>query len=367
MRYKFIAYLLLIPVSLWADINDNFNRLVISAGQTFTAAMQSIGVPVSESRQIVSATASHFNLNRISPGQVIYYRLSTTAGPAVIAELRIDLGDSEVRYFEDSAAIVTGKEIFVSNYLTRLSAAELYERDRQLYLFIERLFVFNINHSTESFANSQLTILFNRYTDEFGNFIKNGPVNFAAMTIGRTTRQAYRFNNIFYDERGRAITTQLFSNPLATMVITSGFGWRLHPTRRFRDFHAAVDYRAATGTPVMAIAAGTVEQMGYDYWLGNFVVIRHANGWHSLYAHFSAFANRLRVGANIQAGAIVGYAGATGVATGPHLHLELHKGNVPVDPRLFLGGEQAPNLTRSEMSGFNELRRRIDRQVNIRI
>ena len=122
--------------------------------------------------------------------------------------------------------------------------------------------------------------------------------------------------------------------PLASPVVTSGFGYRVHPIYGDRRLHAGVDFRAATGTPVYSGAGGVVVFSGWKSGYGNTVVIDHGGRLATLYAHNSALA--VASGATVTRGQRISSAGSTGNSTGPHLHFEVRVNGTPVDPMNYL-------------------------------
>ena len=124
------------------------------------------------------------------------------------------------------------------------------------------------------------------------------------------------------------------SAPLRDPEITSTFGYRIHPIYGDRRLHAGVDFRAPTGTPLLAAAAGEVVFAGWKSGYGNTTIIDHGGGLATLYAHQSSIG--VRVGQDVQRGAVIGYSGATGNVTGPHLHFEVRVSGTPVDPLGYL-------------------------------
>ena len=116
--------------------------------------------------------------------------------------------------------------------------------------------------------------------------------------------------------------------------IISGFGPRYHPVLHYTRMHNGDDMAAGSGTPIHACRAGTVVIAGSQGGYGNAVVIDHGGGMATLYAHQSRIATS--VGATVNAGDVIGYVGATGLATGPHLHFEVRLSGNPVDPSSYL-------------------------------
>lgn len=115
--------------------------------------------------------------------------------------------------------------------------------------------------------------------------------------------------------------------------VTSGFGRRRHPILGWVHQHRGVDYAAPTGTAVRAVAAGRVMRAGWMGGYGRAVTLSHADGSETLYAHLSAISPQVRAGEQVDAGQHIGAVGASGLATGPHLHFEVRREGRAVDPR----------------------------------
>ncbi len=115
-----------------------------------------------------------------------------------------------------------------------------------------------------------------------------------------------------------------------TGEITSKFGVRNHPIYNELRFHAGVDIAAKTGTPIYSAFTGTVEEVKYDNWNGNYLKISHEGTIETVYCHCEKIS--VKKGAMVNAGDVVAYVGSTGVSTGPHLHFELRVNNISYDP-----------------------------------
>ena len=117
-------------------------------------------------------------------------------------------------------------------------------------------------------------------------------------------------------------------------VLSSGFGWRDHPIEKEERFHYGVDLAADTGTPVLAYASGTVDYIGESDIYGQYLQLRHDNGVTSFYAHCSKLC--VQQGQQVTVGEKVAESGATGDVTGPHLHFELKKDGIRLNPLYYI-------------------------------
>ena len=112
--------------------------------------------------------------------------------------------------------------------------------------------------------------------------------------------------------------------------LTSSFGMRHHPLLGYSRLHKGVDFAAAYGSPVRAAASGSVSAAGWAGGYGRQVRIAHGGGLASSYSHLSRLA--VAPGGHVSAGQVIGYAGSSGLSTGPHVHYEVRRNGVPVDP-----------------------------------
>jgi hypothetical protein len=128
-----------------------------------------------------------------------------------------------------------------------------------------------------------------------------------------------------YTEEGEALIHSGLRYPVDRLHISSTYGYRIHPVTGKRRMHSGVDYAARTGTPVYAVAPGTVVRANYDKYGGNTVAIKHADKSTSYYLHLSRIG--VRKGQNVVSRQVIGKVGATGRVTGPHLHFGFKKPN----------------------------------------
>jgi murein DD-endopeptidase MepM/ murein hydrolase activator NlpD len=187
---------------------------------------------------------------------------------------------------------------------------------------------------------------------------------FVSATFGGNTRSFYRFQMDdgtvdYFNEEGRSSRPFLLRKAVPNGQFRSGFGMRRHPILHYSRMHTGVDWAAPSGTPIIAAGDGIVEKAGWDSGYGRQTVIRHANGYESSYNHQSAFAQGIVPGVHVRQGQVIGYVGASGLATGPHLHYELIVNGTKVDPmRVRLPNSKV--LKGPELEEFQRERTRID-------
>jgi len=137
----------------------------------------------------------------------------------------------------------------------------------------------------------------------------------------------------FYDEQGRVLRSLVFHPPVRNARLTSGYSRRrIHPLLGVVRPHLGIDLAAPRGTSVHAAAAGAVSEVRYSRSGGYIITLDHESGYRTRYLHLAAPPRSLRKGVRIARGQVIGRVGATGLATGPHLHFELHQGLQSVDP-----------------------------------
>ena len=151
----------------------------------------------------------------------------------------------------------------------------------------------------------------------------------------------------FFTGSGESLERSFWTNPLSYRRISRGVGsvrasskrpssnsptaQVKQPKQRYRT-HMGIDYAAPTGTPIFSVANGRVAHLGYNGAFGNLIILEHPGNYHTYYAHLSNYNVELTVGTEVRRGLEIGYVGSTGRSTGPHLHFELRKNGIYVDP-----------------------------------
>ena len=158
----------------------------------------------------------------------------------------------------------------------------------------------------------------------------------------------------YYGFDGKSMKKAFLRSPIAFTRISSGFSMRIHPISGQWKQHTGVDFAAPMGTPIRAAADGVVDVAGPSGGYGNLVVLKHWSNYSTAYGHMSRFAPGMRKGVKVKQGDVIGFVGATGWATGPHLHYEFRVSNKAQDP-LKIKVEQPQSLTASELPRFKSM------------
>ena len=209
-------------------------------------------------------------------------------------------------------------------------------------------------------------MLFDLREDDYSAEGPLGDLLFTAIQTGGSVQRFYRFRGAdgqvdYYDEHGNNSRKFLDRRPVRgeEVRLTSGFGMRFHPLFNDRRMHTGIDLSAPTGTPILAAGNGVIEEIGRKAGYGNYIRIRHANGYKTTYGHLSRFAPALQVGSRVRIGNIIGAVGCTGTCSGAHLHFEVLVNSRFVDPmRIEVPREK--QLAGKDLIDFRRERARID-------
>ncbi|WPL15871.1 Murein hydrolase activator NlpD precursor [Thiorhodovibrio winogradskyi] len=202
------------------------------------------------------------------------------------------------------------------------------------------IFRHQVNFARQTRKGDKLSVLFEQiYAGD--EPIKTGPVLAVEFTNGNKHYAAVRYTTSkgvtdYYSADGKPIDkgkNSFLRTPLDYTRVSSKFSMnRLHPILRRVRPHPGVDLAAPAGRRILAAADGRVHFRGRKSGYGNIVILRHGSRYETRYAHLMRFATGIANGSEVKRGQTIGYVGQTGLATGPHLHYEIHINGRPVDP-----------------------------------
>jgi murein DD-endopeptidase MepM/ murein hydrolase activator NlpD len=234
---------------------------------------------------------------------------------------------------------------------------------QQLAWALADVYDYRVDMSRDLQVGDQFKVVAERSVAPTGA-VRIGNVIAATFKLSGNAIDAVRFNSSsvsgsFFDQTGKSMRAAFLHAPLEFRRISSVFGGREHPILGGWRMHKGTDYAAAYGTPVRAIGDGVVTRAGWGAGYGNVLEIRHRNGFVTRYGHLSSFAKGIHPGTHVSIGEVVARVGATGLATGPHLHFEVIVNGQQRDPRTALKSTGGDPIPTDERAAFEALRDRL--------
>ena len=314
--------------------------------KTLSGILTGHGVSGSQVNAVVAALRPHFSFRRARPGSK--YRLTVRNsdtrierfewehGPLDIFEAWRD-GDelkgrkAEINIRTEVAAVGAKVES------TLFGAVQHTGESSKLAATLMDVFAYDIDFIKDTRPGDVFKLLVEKvYKDD--QFIKYGKVIAAEYkSVKKGAFRAYWFApsekspGSYYLEDGRNTRKTFLATPVRAARISSGFGMRRHPVLGYNRRHAGVDFAAPTGTPVMAMADAKVVFAGVKGANGKLIVLKHARGLTSLYAHLSRI--KVKRGQTVKQKQVIGAVGTTGRSTGPHLHFGVKKHGRYINPQ----------------------------------
>ena len=316
----------------------------IRPGESFFQAMRAMGFSPDTVQSVMDAGQQAKSLLDLKPGQVL--RANSADGELLALDFEIDpVNRLEVRRDADgySAQLHTRPTETVQSQATGVISSSLYMAAQQaglsdrLILELAEMFGWDIDFTQDLQSGDRFSVIYNEVTVD-GEKLRDGDILAAEFVNRGKVFRAVRYTDpdgrvAVYKPDGTSSRKAFNRNPLPVTRITSRFNPnRLHPIFKTVRPHRGVDYGAPVGTPVQATGDGRVVFAGQQGGYGNVVILDHGRGNRTLYAHLSRFAAQLRVGQAVSQGQVIAYVGATGWATGPHLHYEFQVNGQTKDP-----------------------------------
>ncbi|THD62170.1 M23 family metallopeptidase [Phenylobacterium sp.] len=344
----------------------------LQRGETLEGAVRRAGVGPAEAQLAVEMLSKAMDTVHLKAGMLIQTAIAQpSAGDAKLIGLSLRTGpataitlsrsfDGALRLREldeklrDETTVADGA-ITGSLY----ESAERIGATPQITAEVVKLFSHKLDFQRDLQPGDDFKLVFDRKVTEAGRTVEAGDLQYAELHGVKFYRFARGDDVEYFDEFGKNIKGFLLKTPVDGAHITSLFGMRKHPILGYTRAHQGIDFGAGMGTPILAAGDGVVAQAGPWGGYGNWLRIRHSEGWDTGYGHISRFAAGIHSGVHVRQGEVVAYVGATGLATGPHLHYEIWKNGERVNP---IGAKvpQGSVLAGGDLTRFNGEKARID-------
>jgi len=359
-------------------IPDRKEKILVEPGTTYGQLMTKVGINSSLSQKIYNITLDKYDLAKIKAGNEIeltfdkdsdnlkslLYKINSEEEVYIskeeIRSEKEEIGDEEDNFSTSTDIINTAvaqepatkqvwqaeKRAIPYNVKTVVKEAEVessvYQAaldndiDERAIIQLANAFQWSLDFAMDTQKGDSFKFVYEeRYLD--GEYVMPGQI-LAAKYINRGNEiTLYYFeenedNQGFFDEDGNSVQKMFLKAPVAFKYISSGFTTGLRYVKAFNTYtgHRAIDYAAPIGTPIRAVGDGTVVLAGYSGGYGNKISLRHNGTYTTNYAHLSKYA--VGYGDRVKQGQVIGYVGSTGFSTGPHLHYEMVKNGVKINP-----------------------------------
>lgn len=355
--------------------------LYISRGATLDALLRGAGISKQEVQRALAALKPVYNTRELKAGQdisITYRHGPDQSFQLVNLSFYPDLGKSISLSLNDEGKFKATtqktplqkelKKVGFNIQSSLLASATANGLPSRLITPLIRAFSYDIDFQRDIKKGDKFSVVFERHFDPKTGRDKIGDVLYAQIHPSNRNKpvQIYRFTQngkvAFYNEFGQSIQKDLMRTPINGASIRSGFGNRRHPIYGFTKKHEGVDFGAPTGTLIFAAGAGVVKKACYNKGLGKYILIQHNKEYATAYGHLSKFAKNIRPGYKVAQGTPIGYVGQTGHATGPHLHFEVHRNGVKVNP-MRVANLSSGKLSGQELKKFMAAKRSIDQQM----
>jgi murein DD-endopeptidase MepM/ murein hydrolase activator NlpD len=318
----------------------------IKLGDSLYQVLVNYGVRVQDIGGLIAAWKSLPDLPKLRPGEIL--ELIFARDSQRLEKVRYQNMQGEVVATTRTGQVWTAsryaKPVVVTSALARGTIKDsLYQSavdeniDFDLAWALVDIFAWDIDFFVDLRAGDHYAFLYDqRFRD--GKLVGNGRIAAAHFHNGSTHHRAYYYQAPgkkadYYDEKGNSLRKVFLKSPLRYSRISSGFSKRrLHPTLKIYRPHPGIDYAAPTGTPVVAVGDGRVISKRWRNGYGRYIAIRHNSRYITSYGHLYRYASKIRVGSNVKQGQVIGYVGASGLASGTHLDFRMKKDGRFVNP-----------------------------------
>ena len=333
------------------ELKDRQELIEIKDGSTFGELMDQIGIAPALASEIYASALGKCDLAQIRAGHVLEVDFDKDSDEFKQLKYKID-SENEllVSYSDDDVENSCSAEVVPIEYEVKVVTKEgeisssMYEAalendiDERAIIEFANTFQWSIDFAMDPRVGDTFKFIYEeRYLDE--EYVMPGKILAGQYINDGNKYEVYYFeedeDNVgYFDVDGNSVQKMFLKAPVAFKYISSGYTTGLRYVKAFNvsTGHRAIDYAATYGTPIRAVGDGTIIMATYNGAYGNMVKVRHNGTYQTNYGHMSKFA--VRKGGKVKQGDVIGYVGSTGFSTGPHVHFEMVKNGVKINPLL---------------------------------
>lgn len=356
-------------------VGGTVRSVELQPGDNLGPLLQREGMSGSDAHRFVQAFSEEFSPRRLRAGQSFNLHFDGDAISDVTfrpnAERTIFVSrdndvwnaravDAEFRYETMSVRASIENSLYLD--ATRLGAPD------KVVAQFANIYEYSVDFQRDIHPGDEFELFFEVARDNTGAVVKAGDLLYTSFTPRDKELNYWLFedsdgNENYYDADGKTAKRKLRATPINGARLSSSFGRRKHPILGYRKMHSGVDFAAPTGTPIMAAGNGVVERANRFGSFGNYIRIRHSDGYQTAYAHLNGFARGIKKGTRVSQDQIIGYVGTTGRSTGPHLHYEVIHNGKKINPRRLSQLSGKP-IASDKIPAFEQRRAEIDAARN---
>lgn len=317
----------------------------IGRGDTLPGLLARMGADAAETREFLAAARATSSLARLAPGRTVLARVTSGGQIMLFRYLASDETLVTITRAGDAFQAQEQKVALEPRMIMRsgkiegslFGATDAADVPDRIASEMAEAFSGDIDFHKDIRRGDHFSVVYEALYFE-GQMIRTGRLLAAEFVNQDKPYRAIYFKDAqgregYYTPDGQSMKRAFLKSPMPFTRISSGFSnARYHPVLKEWRAHKGIDYAAPTGTPVRAISDAVVNFAGKQGGYGNLIVLNHQGPYSSAYGHLSRFAKGIKRGSRISQGQVIGYVGATGLATGPHLHYEFRVNGVQKNP-----------------------------------
>ncbi|WND01389.1 M23 family metallopeptidase [Temperatibacter marinus] len=325
---------------------DSITILPLKSGERLIDHLKSRGITTASIYEMIAALKNKVNLNRLQQGTeigLVYEHNNPLAKEMTLRTafdtyMSINLRRKPLVAEQHSTPItsvlvrksgVINDSLIASTQTNNIPIDAVYK--------VTNIYSYDVDFQRDIRPGTRYEILYEILSVPLYGDSKTGAIKMATLHLHNRSIPVYEYKTISGDVNhfhatGESVQKALLKTPVDGARISSRYGKRKHPILGYYKTHKGIDFGARRGTPIKASGDGIIDRANRYGSYGNYIKIKHKNGYSTAYAHLHRFAKGLKKGKRVKQGDVIGYVGTTGRSTGPHLHYEVLKNNRHVNP-----------------------------------